>query len=141
MHGRPGCGAERRAGRRRRLHWTAQRAPLAERYQLVTYDQNGTGENAGPLPAAYGMATMAQELWQALEKAGITRFALVGHALGEADRPAAGARRAWAVKAPGAGPTQLTLLVELFRFSAEVEVISISLYHESIVLLIQLRIN
>lgn len=63
-------------------YWTAQRASLAEQYQLVTYDQNGTGENAVPLPAAYSMATMAQELWQALEKAGITRFALVGHALG-----------------------------------------------------------
>ena len=48
----------------------------------MSYDQNGTGENAGPLPAGYSMATMAQELNQALQAAGISRFALVGHALG-----------------------------------------------------------
>ncbi|TCW16525.1 aminoacrylate hydrolase [Raoultella sp. BIGb0138] len=63
-------------------YWLPQRAALAEQYQLVTYDHNGTGENAGPLPAGYSMATMAQELWRALQEAGISRFALVGHALG-----------------------------------------------------------
>lgn len=34
-------------------YWLAQRAALEEQYQLVSYDHNGTGENAGPLPADY----------------------------------------------------------------------------------------
>lgn len=59
-----------------------QRAALEEQYQLVSYDHNGTGENAGPLPAGYSLATMAGELFSALQAAGIARFALVGHALG-----------------------------------------------------------
>lgn len=63
-------------------YWLAQRAALEEQYQLVSYDHNGTGENAGPLPADYSMATMAGELFSALQAAGIARFALVGHALG-----------------------------------------------------------
>ncbi len=63
-------------------YWLAQRAALEAQYQLVSYDHNGTGENAGPLPADYSMATMAQELFRALQAAGIARFALVGHALG-----------------------------------------------------------
>jgi aminoacrylate hydrolase len=63
-------------------YWLPQRAALEQRYQLVSYDHNGTGENAGPLPADYSMATMAQELKQALQAAGVSRFALVGHALG-----------------------------------------------------------
>ena len=62
-------------------YWLAQRAALEEQYQLVSYDHNGTGENAGPLPADYSLATMAGELFSALQAAGIARFALVGHAL------------------------------------------------------------
>ena len=63
-------------------YWLAQRAALEAQYQLVSYDHNGTGENAGPLPADYSLATMAGELFSALQAAGIARFALVGHALG-----------------------------------------------------------
>lgn len=63
-------------------YWLAQRAVLETRYQLVSYDHNGTGENGGTLPAGYSMATMAQELYAALQEAGVSRFALVGHALG-----------------------------------------------------------
>ena len=59
-------------------YWLAQRAALEEQYQLVSYDHNGTGENAGPLPADYSMATMAGELFSALQAAGI---AAVGMAL------------------------------------------------------------
>ena len=63
-------------------YWLAQRAPLETQYQLISYDHNGTGENGGPLPTGYSMATMAQELYSALQDAGVARFALVGHALG-----------------------------------------------------------
>nr|VUD30593.1 hydrolase or acyltransferase RutD [Raoultella sp. NCTC 9187] len=54
-------------------------------------------------PAAYSMATMAQELWQALEKAGITRFALVGHALGGLIGLQLALDKPRAVQRPGAG--------------------------------------
>ncbi len=84
-------------------YWLAQRAALEEQYQLVSYDHNGTGENAGPLPAGYSLATMAGELFSALQAAGIARFALVGHALGGADWPAAGARSPRGGERPGAG--------------------------------------
>ena len=47
-------------------YWLAQRAALEEQYQLVSYDHNGTGENAGPLPADYSLATMAGELFLSL---------------------------------------------------------------------------
>ncbi len=47
-------------------YWLAQRAALEEQYQLVSYDHNGTGENAGPLPAGYSLATMAGELFLSL---------------------------------------------------------------------------
>ncbi|HEO9789239.1 TPA: hypothetical protein QIM77_004417 [Klebsiella pneumoniae subsp. pneumoniae] len=50
-------------------YWLAQRAALEEQYQLVSYDHNGTGENAGPLPADYSLATMAGELFSALQAA------------------------------------------------------------------------
>jgi aminoacrylate hydrolase len=58
---RAGGGPQRRSGRRGG-YWLPQRAALEPQYQLVSYDHNGTGENAGPLPADYSMATMAQEL-------------------------------------------------------------------------------
>ncbi|MBD7066433.1 pyrimidine utilization protein D, partial [Klebsiella pneumoniae] len=54
-------------------YWLAQRAALEEQYQLVSYDHNGTGENAGPLPVGYSLATMAGELFSALQAAGIAR--------------------------------------------------------------------
>ncbi|WP_142502143.1 pyrimidine utilization protein D [Klebsiella sp. 2680] len=63
-------------------YWLPQRTALEAQYQLVSYDHNGTGENGGPLPADYSMATMAEELYAALQGAGIMRFVLVGHALG-----------------------------------------------------------
>ncbi|MDP1013567.1 alpha/beta hydrolase, partial [Klebsiella pneumoniae] len=80
-------------------------------YQLVSADHNGTGENAGPLPAAYRLATMAGERFSALQAAGIARFALVGHALGALmgrqlalDRPEAVSARAlvtgWRSRSP-----------------------------------------
>lgn len=63
-------------------YWQAQMSALASGYQLVSYDQRGTGNNPDALPADYSMATMAAELYHALQAAGITRFCVVGHALG-----------------------------------------------------------
>lgn len=63
-------------------YWLAQIAALQERYQVVSYDQCGTGNNPATLPDGYRMADMAAELLSALQQAGIARFCVVGHALG-----------------------------------------------------------
>ena len=62
-------------------YWLPQQ-PLERDYQLVHYDQRGTGNNPDTLPDNYDMAQMARELHLALAQAGITRYALLGHALG-----------------------------------------------------------
>ncbi len=86
------------AGRRLDI---AQRAALEEQYQLVSYDHNGTGENAGPLPADYSLATMAGELFSALQAAGIAASRWWATP-GGADWPAAGARSPRGGERPGA---------------------------------------
>lgn len=63
-------------------YWLPQRAALEPRYQLVVYDQRGTGNNPATLPEGYSMADMARELHDALLAHGITRFGVMGHALG-----------------------------------------------------------
>lgn len=63
-------------------YWLPQRAALEPRYQLVVYDQRGTGNNPATLPEDYSMADMARELHDALLAHGITRFGVMGHALG-----------------------------------------------------------
>ncbi len=63
-------------------YWQEQRAALGARYQLVVYDQRGTGVNHEPLPDDYSMADMARELHEALQAKGVTEFSLLGHALG-----------------------------------------------------------
>ena len=63
-------------------YWLPQLAILEREYQVVCYDQRGTGNNPGELPADYSLAKMADELHAALNEAGITRYSVVGHALG-----------------------------------------------------------
>ena len=63
-------------------YWLPQLAALEQEYQVVCYDQRGTGNNPGALEDDYSLGQMADELWQALDAAGITRFCVVGHALG-----------------------------------------------------------
>ncbi|QLA66963.1 pyrimidine utilization protein D [Enterobacter pasteurii] len=67
-----GCGS----------YWLPQLAALEQEYQVVCYDQRGTGNNPDTLPEGYTLAQMADELAQALAAAGITRYCAVGHALG-----------------------------------------------------------
>ena len=57
-------------------------AALEPEYQVVCYDQRGTGTNPDALPEGYSLAQMADELAQALAEAGIARYSVVGHALG-----------------------------------------------------------
>ncbi|MCP2003943.1 UNVERIFIED_ORG: aminoacrylate hydrolase [Buttiauxella agrestis ATCC 33320] len=63
-------------------YWLPQRAALAEHYQLVVYDQRGTGANQQPLPADYSLADMAQEIHSAMLHHGIEHYCVLGHALG-----------------------------------------------------------
>ncbi|MBV8875289.1 MAG: pyrimidine utilization protein D [Metakosakonia sp.] len=63
-------------------YWLAQTAALQTRYQVVSYDQCGTGNNPATLPDGYRIADMAAELLSALQQAGIDRFCVAGHALG-----------------------------------------------------------
>ncbi len=63
-------------------YWLPQLAALEQEYQVVCYDQRGTGNNPDALPENYSIAQMADELHRALHEAGITRYAVVGHALG-----------------------------------------------------------
>lgn len=63
-------------------YWLAQLAALEVHYQVVRYDQLGTGNNPVTLPDDYSMPEMAAELHQALHAEGISRYCLVGHALG-----------------------------------------------------------
>lgn len=63
-------------------YWLAQTAALSAQFQVVCYDQCGTGNNPASLPDNYQISDMASELLSALQQAGIDRFCVVGHALG-----------------------------------------------------------
>ncbi|HGD7466847.1 TPA: alpha/beta fold hydrolase [Escherichia coli] len=63
-------------------YWLPQLAVLEQEYQVVCYDQRGTGNNPDTLAEDYSIAQMAAELHQALVAAGIEHYAVVGHALG-----------------------------------------------------------
>lgn len=63
-------------------YWLPQLAVLEQEYQIVCYDQRGTGNNPDTLAEDYSIAQMATELHQALVAAGIEHYAVVGHALG-----------------------------------------------------------
>ena len=54
-------------------YWLPQQAALEPEYQVVCYDQRGTGNNPDTLPEGYSLAQMADELAQALADAGIAR--------------------------------------------------------------------
>lgn len=63
-------------------YWLPQRAALAEHYQVVVYDQRGTGVNRQELPGDYCLSDMAHEIHSALLQHGITHYSVLGHALG-----------------------------------------------------------
>ena len=63
-------------------YWLPQLAALEPEYQVVCYDQRGTGNNRDTLPEGYSLAQMADELAIALAEVGIARYCVVGHALG-----------------------------------------------------------
>ena len=60
-------------------YWQPQLAALGERTRVITYDQRGTGLNAGELPHPYTIAAMADDVADILDGG---RCHFVGHALG-----------------------------------------------------------
>jgi len=62
--------------------WAPQRAALERHFQVVAFDQRGTGRNHEDLPDAYTIAHMADDVAQVLDAAGIERAHFIGHALG-----------------------------------------------------------
>ena len=62
--------------------WQPQLLALGERFRVLTYDQRGTGANAGKLPDSHGIADMAGDVVGMLDAAGIARCHFMGHALG-----------------------------------------------------------
>ncbi|HFZ8995776.1 TPA: pyrimidine utilization protein D [Citrobacter freundii] len=63
-------------------YWLPQLAALKQAYQVICYDQRGTGNNPDDLPEGYSIRQMAEELYQALADEGLTPCYVVGHALG-----------------------------------------------------------
>lgn len=62
--------------------WQPQIAALTPRFRVMTYDQRGTGRNAGPLPDPYSIGHMAEDVIEMLDEQRITRCSFMGHALG-----------------------------------------------------------
>lgn len=62
--------------------WRPQMAALEARFQVLAFDQRGTGANAGPLPDPYAIADMADDVVAVMDAAGVARAHLLGHALG-----------------------------------------------------------
>ncbi len=63
-------------------YWADNIPALARRYRVVTYDQRGTGRSPGVLPDAVGIADMADDAIQVLDRIGAHRCRFVGHAMG-----------------------------------------------------------
>ena len=62
--------------------WQPQIAALTPHFRVMTYDQRGTGRNAGPLPEPYTIGHMADDVIAMLDSQRVTRCAFMGHALG-----------------------------------------------------------
>src|SRR3954468_3041779 len=62
--------------------WRPQIEALGAHHRVVLYDQRGTGANAGELPEDYGIAHMAEDVIEVLDRAGVASCHFAGHALG-----------------------------------------------------------
>lgn len=62
--------------------WAPQIEALGRRFQVITYDQRGTGRSKADLPEGHGIDAMADDVLEVMRAAGVARVHLVGHALG-----------------------------------------------------------
>lgn len=63
-------------------YWEPQIEALRRRFRVVTYDHRGTGRSGGEVPAAGGIAAMADDVEEIAAALGLRRFSVMGHALG-----------------------------------------------------------
>jgi aminoacrylate hydrolase len=63
-------------------YWTPNLPALARDYRIIAYDQRGTGFSPDTLPVGYTIAEMAREAASLLDRLGVTRCHVIGHALG-----------------------------------------------------------
>jgi aminoacrylate hydrolase len=63
-------------------YWAPQIEVLRQKYQVITYDQAGTGRNPAVLPEGYAIADMADDVVGILDASGTASCHFVGHALG-----------------------------------------------------------
>jgi aminoacrylate hydrolase len=62
--------------------WRPQFAALQAQFQVLLYDQRGTGANRQALQTPYSIAAMADDVLEVLDAAGIGQCHFMGHALG-----------------------------------------------------------
>ncbi|MBD8554108.1 pyrimidine utilization protein D [Rhizobium sp. CFBP 8762] len=63
-------------------YWAPQMDMLCARFRVVTYDHRGTGRTGGTVPPAGGITAMVQDVLDIADALNLTRFHMVGHALG-----------------------------------------------------------
>lgn len=64
-------------------YWRPQIDALCERgWQVIVYDQRGTGRSPATLPEDYSIAAMARDVTEVMAAADVDRCHFVGHALG-----------------------------------------------------------
>lgn len=62
--------------------WAPQLPDLCERFRVLTYDHRGTGRSPREVPEDCSIAGMADDVIEVLDRAGIERCHVVGHAIG-----------------------------------------------------------
>ncbi|MGF9693516.1 pyrimidine utilization protein D [Rhizobium sp. 0TCS1.26] len=65
-----------------RAYWTPQISALGEAFRLITYDHRGCGRPGGEVPEHGGIAAMADDVLEIVERLQLGRFHFIGHALG-----------------------------------------------------------
>ena len=63
-------------------YWAPQIDALASHFQVIVYDQLGTGKSPGSLPVGYSIADMAGEVASLLNELAVEKCHFIGHALG-----------------------------------------------------------
>ena len=63
-------------------YWKPHLEAWSQAYDLILYDQRGTGRNAEALGPSTTIAAMADDVLEICGAAGVERFDLIGHALG-----------------------------------------------------------
>src|ERR1700722_10195224 len=63
-------------------YWAPQIDALASHFQVIVYDQLGTGKSPCSLPVGYSIADMAGEVASLLNELAVEKCHFIGHALG-----------------------------------------------------------